>query len=155
MFHIDILAVGKNKDAWVEGSVVHYSLLLKKYANLNVIYLSDIKNSKNMSEPEIKKAEALIIEKYCQFNYCISLSERGKIYDSIQFGSFLEKLMQKTGRAEFIIGGIYGLDDSILKRSKNILSLSPMTFSHQLVRPILMEQLFRAFSIIAGSAYHK
>jgi 23S rRNA (pseudouridine1915-N3)-methyltransferase len=155
MFHINILAIGKNKEQWLDASITHYLTLLKKYAAVEMIYIPDAKNTKNMSAMELKKAEAIIFNKYGKSDDRIALSDRGKIFDSIQFSSFLMQLMQKTNGVEFLIGGIYGLDDSILKDSKQILSLSPMTFSHQLVRPILLEQLYRGLSIISGSSYHK
>jgi 23S rRNA (pseudouridine1915-N3)-methyltransferase len=155
MFHISILAIGKNKEQWLDAGVTHYLMLLKKYAAVEMIYIPDAKNSKNMSAMELKRAEAVIFNKYGKSDYRIALSDRGKVFNSIQFSSLLMQLMQKTNGVEFIIGGIYGLNDSILKESKQILSLSPMTYSHQLVRPILLEQLYRGLSIISGSNYHK
>jgi|WetSurMetagenome_2_1015567.scaffolds.fasta_scaffold438611_1 23S rRNA (pseudouridine1915-N3)-methyltransferase len=155
MFHINILTIGKNKEQWLDASITHYLTLLKKYATVEMIYVPDAKNAKNMNAMELKKVEAVIFNKYGKSDYRIALSDRGKIFESIQFSSFLMQLMQKINKVEFLIGGIYGLDDSILKDSKQILSLSPMTFSHQLVRPILLEQLYRGLSIISGSSYHK
>ena len=155
MFQIDLLMVGKNKEKWVEAAIAHYLLLLKKYSTLKITYIPDIKNAGNLTAKELRKAEADAISKHIRSGYQIALADKGKAYDSIQFGAFLQQLMQKTGRVEFIIGGIFGLDDSILQKSKQILSLSPMTFSHQLARPILLEQLYRGFSIMAGTGYHK
>jgi 23S rRNA (pseudouridine1915-N3)-methyltransferase len=155
MFKINILAVGKNKDCWVDESITHYLKLLKKYADLSVIYIPDVRQSKNFSEKELRKAEAVLIENKFASDYRIALSDRGKSLNSFQFAAFLSDIMIKQGRCDFIIGGIFGLDDSILKQCACTLSFSPMTFSHQLIRPILLEQLYRGFSIISGGKYHK
>jgi 23S rRNA (pseudouridine1915-N3)-methyltransferase len=155
MFRIDIVALGKNKDRWVDEAILHYITLLKKFASINVIYIPDIKGAKNFNELELRRAEAAAIEKRLHSGYPIALSDRGKVFNSVEFARFLSKLMMKSGSCEFIIGGIYGLDSSILEECRATLSLSPMTFSHQLVRPILLEQLYRAFSILSGGKYHK
>lgn len=155
MFRINIIAVGKNKEYWVDGSIEHYLTLLKKFADVVMIYVPDIKQSSNLSEKELRRAEAIIIQKNFRTEYRIALADMGKPFDSVKFAKYVENLMLKTGACDFIIGGIYGLDKTIIDSCNDIISLSPLTMSHQLVRPVLLEQLFRAFSIISGGKYHK
>jgi 23S rRNA (pseudouridine1915-N3)-methyltransferase len=155
MFRIDILALGKNKDRWVDEAVTHYITLLKKFAKVNIIYIPDIIGAKNFNVQELRRAEAAAIEKRLHSDYSIALSDRGKALSSDEFARFLSKIMMRSGNSEFVIGGIYGLNSSVIEKCRATLSLSPMTFSHQLVRPILLEQLFRAYSILSGGKYHK
>ncbi len=156
MLRIRIIAVGKNKDTWVDLAVSHYLKLLKKHADISFDCVADIKNSKNLAPHEIKKKEAEKIQKASRSNYKIALHDSGKSYDTIEFSEYLKNLMNNSGGAvEMIVGGAYGLDKSILAECNDRLSLSPMTMSHQLIRPVLLEQLFRAFDILSGGKYHK
>jgi len=155
MFHINIIAVGKNKEYWVYSPVEHYLTFLQKFADVFMIYVPNIKQSSNLTEKELRRAEAINIQKYLKAEYRIALAHTGKSFDSVKFAKYVENLMLKTGACDFIIGGIYGLDKAIIESCNDIVSLSPMTMSHQLIRPVLLEQLFRAFSIISGSKYHK
>ena len=156
MLKINIIAIGKNKDTWVAESVMHYTKYIRRYANISIEYLPDKSRSRSMAASEVMKAEAELIKRKPKSNYLISLSDRGKSMDSLQFSEWLKKLSIKCGGAcDFIIGGIYGLDKDILSSSNEIISLSPLTMSHQLVRPVLLEQIYRAFSIINGGKYHK
>ncbi len=156
MFKIRIIAVGKNKEAWVNDGIAHYLKLIKKHASVSIIYTRKIKKTKSIDAPEVLRREAPLIEKHLGSGPAISLSDRGTRVDSMQFAKYISGLMNAGhGSCEFIIGGAYGIDKSILKKSRDILSLSPMTMSHQLIRPVLLEQLYRAFSIISGEKYHK
>ncbi|MFH2035501.1 MAG: 23S rRNA (pseudouridine(1915)-N(3))-methyltransferase RlmH [Candidatus Zixiibacteriota bacterium] len=156
MLKINILTIGKNKDAWVVDSINHFLKLLQKFSVVNIIYIPEIKNSKNLSEIELKRAEEAAIESYIKSNYKIALTDRGRSYNSVQFSEFLNNLNQSSGGSvDFIVGGIYGLSDKLIKSCHQTLSLSPMTMSHQLIRPVLLEQLYRGFSILAGGKYHK
>ncbi len=156
MFRINIITLGTNKNAWVDDAVAHYLKLLKKYASVRIDYIPDIKKSKNLSKSELTDQEEKLIEKYLKSNYRIALSDKGKKYRSEQFARFLSDIMQKSqGSVDFVIGGVYGLSKDFLTDSRSILSLSPMTMSHQLIRPVLLEQLYRGFSILSGTKYHK
>ena len=156
MFRINIITLGKNKEEWVDSAINHYLKLIKKSADVSIIYIPDIKKLKNLSELELKHKEADLIKKFFKSGYKIALSDKGKKYDSIEFARLLEKLMnQSRGSIDFVIGGIYGLEKTIIKSCDLGLSLSPMTMSHQLIRPVLLEQLYRGFSIISGGKYHK
>jgi len=156
MLKIKIITIGKNKDSWIDDSIAHYEKLLKKYAKLTFENISDIKKSSSLSEKEIKNQEAIKLRKQIGSGYKIALSDKGRKFNSEQFAEYLSKLMQLSGgTVEFIIGGAYGLDKSVINDCDDIVSLSPMTMSHQLVRPVLLEQLYRGFSILSGGRYHK
>ena len=155
MFKIDIIAVGKNKDRWVDDAVDHFQLLLKKYCLLNLIYVPDIKKARSLSPALLKKAEAERIRKYLKTPLCFALADRGRSLDTPDFARWLQALMHHGGHSQFIIGGAFGLDEALMHECRETISLSPLTMSHQLVRPVLLEQLYRAFSILSGSGYHK
>ncbi len=156
MLKIKIIALGKNKETWVDDAIMHYEKLLRKFARLSFVYIPDIKKARGLSENEVKKQEALRLMKKLGSGYKVALSDRGRQYDSNEFAKYLSRLIQDSGGSvEFIIGGVYGLDKPIMDECRNIISLSPMTISHQLVRPVLLEQLFRGFSILSGGKYHK
>ncbi len=112
--------------------------------------------SSSLTSPEIKLQEAKLIQKYLGGGTTMALTDRGTQYDSPKFAKKIESLLsQCSGEIKFVIGGPYGLDASILKNVNETISLSALTFSHQIVRLILLEQLYRAFSILKGSDYHK
>lgn len=156
MFKINIITIGKNKYDWVDHAVGHYLKLLKKYACAKIIYIPDIRKSKKLSDKELMKAEAQLISKKTTSGYGIALSDKGKLYDSVKFARHFESIFQRSGGScDIIIGGAFGLDKTILNSCREIISLSPMTMSHQLIRPVLLEQLYRACTIISGGQYHK
>ena len=156
MFRINIITLGKNKDGWIDDAVAHYLKLLKKFAAVNIDYVPDIKKSKNLNKNELIDQEEKLIFKQLKSNFRIALSDKGKKYTSEQFAQLLSDIMQRSrGSADFIIGGVYGLGRDFLNNSQAVLSLSPMTMSHQLIRPVLLEQLYRGFSILSGTQYHK
>ncbi len=156
MISINIIAIGKNKDPWVEESIRHYLKFLQKYARVNILVIPDKSKSAKLPPLEITKLEASQIRSKIESKYVIALSEKGRKFDSEQFASFLEKTVsQGGGKIDFLIGGAFGLHDDLIHECSQSISLSPLTFSHQLVRPILLEQLYRAFTIIHGEKYHK
>jgi 23S rRNA (pseudouridine1915-N3)-methyltransferase len=156
MLKINIIAVGKNKETWVDDAIGHYEKLLKKFVKLSFEYIPDQKKSSSLSENEVKRQEASAISKRLDSGHKIALSDKGRKYNSEEFADYLSKLMQQSGGAvEFIIGGAYGLDSSVINECDDVVSLSPMTMSHQLIRPVLLEQLYRGFSILSGGKYHK
>ncbi len=155
MFRVQVIAVGKNKDRWVDDAVTHYSTLLKKYISLDFTCTSEIKKTKNITEADVMKREAPFIKKHLSAAYAIALTERGRSVDSRTLAKEFNRLMQRHGGCDILIGGAYGLDKALMAECDDRLSLSPLTMSHQLVRPVLLEQLYRAFSILAGGKYHK
>ncbi len=156
MLRIRIIAIGKHKDRWVEEGCAHFEKMLSRFAKIEWKILPSPKESPSLTPAEIKKREARLLEKECQKGLCIALTDKGKQRDTPAFAKMLETLQIKSGGVvSFIIGGAYGLDDSVLNKADHVLSLSSLTFSHQLVRLILLEQLYRAFSILHGTDYHK
>jgi 23S rRNA (pseudouridine1915-N3)-methyltransferase len=151
-----IVAIGKDKDAWISEGVNHYLKLLSKYASVSLKTLPDVKASSSLSPTQLKKKQAVALQKEIKDGYVVALANSGRKYDSIQFSRLLEKLQTVSGgRIVFLIGGAYGLDETLLNRADLVLSLSPLTFSHQLVRLVLLEQLYRGFNLLSGGSYHK
>ncbi|MBD3402547.1 23S rRNA (pseudouridine(1915)-N(3))-methyltransferase RlmH [candidate division GN15 bacterium] len=152
---ITIVAVGRDKDRWVTDGIAHFTKLLSRWASVS-IESPTVKTAASLSPAEIMDREATALENYIGSATTIALSDRGTAYESADFARWLERLQSTSGgRVTFLIGGPYGLAQSILDRADHILSLSPLTFSHQLVRLVLLEQLYRGFSILRGTDYHK
>lgn len=156
MLKIRIIAIGKDKDLWVGDGSDHFIKLISRYAKVEFKIITNIKSSASLSPAEIKKQEATELLKHLDKAYNIALSDAGQKYDSIKFAKQWQKILASSqSRINFIIGGPFGLDDEILHRADFKLSLSAMTFSHQIVRLVLLEQIYRAFSIINNTDYHK
>ena len=156
MIKIRVIAVGKDKDAWVSDASNHYIKLLKRFADIDIAIVPSVKSSANMPASQIKKNEAERLMKKIAGDSYVALSDSGKKMDSTEFSRWLERTIDScSGRVSFVIGGAYGLDDSILSQAKQTVSLSALTFSHQLVRPVLLEQLYRGLTIIHNTGYHK
>ena len=155
MLKIRIVAVGKDKDRWVSDGCAHYEKLLSRFAHLEWQIIQPTRHS-SMSSKEIMKDEGDRLISHIGKGTTIALSDSGSKVDSLSFAKMLEKLQISSGGSiNLVIGGAYGLSESVLRRADMILSLSPMTFSHQLVRLVLLEQLYRGFSILHGTDYHK
>ncbi|MHA4894472.1 23S rRNA (pseudouridine(1915)-N(3))-methyltransferase RlmH [Pedobacter sp. PWIIR3] len=153
---ITLLVVGKTEDKYLIEGIEKYIARLKHYIGFNFVVIPEIKNTKNLSEAQQKSKEAeLILKNISNSDQVILLDEKGKKYTSVQFSDYLNKQMiGSVQHVVFIIGGPYGFDEQIYKRTNASLSLSDMTFSHQMVRLFFVEQLYRAFSILKGEPYH-
>lgn len=153
---ITLIAVGKTEDKYLIEGIEKYLNRLKHYINFNFLVIPDIKNTKNLTEAQQKSKEAELIAKQINpIDVVILLDEKGKKHSSVSFANYLNK--QMVGSVQhlvFIIGGPYGFDESIYKRANTSISLSDMTFSHQMVRLFFVEQLYRAFSILKNEPYH-
>ncbi|GGH80418.1 23S rRNA (pseudouridine1915-N3)-methyltransferase [Pullulanibacillus pueri] len=158
--NITILAVGKLKEKYLKQGIEEYIKRLAPYAKVSIVEISDEPAPDTLSAAEIeavKEAEGKkLLSKVSQDTYVISLAILGKNLSSEQLASELDRLAT-YGRSKiaFIIGGSNGLSDEVLKRSDLKLSFSKMTFPHQLMRLILVEQVYRAFKINRGEPYHK
>lgn len=158
--HIKVLCVGKLKESFFIKAVEEYSKRLSKYCRLEIIEVDDEPASGSESartEEIIKAAEGGRLSKHISVDeYVIALAIEGKKMDSVRFSNKIEEL-GLTGKSDvtFIIGGSLGLDRELLKRADMLLSFSDMTFPHQLMRVILLEQVYRAFRIIRHEPYHK
>lgn len=153
---ITLLAIGKTDNKALEQLINEYAKRLKHYIKFNFIIIPDIKNSKNLSVQQQKEKEAeQLLKKLSAADTVILLDENGKQYSSVLFADFLQKKMNAaTKNLVFIIGGPYGFADALYNRAQGQLSLSKMTFSHQMVRLFFVEQLYRAFTILRNEPYH-
>jgi 23S rRNA (pseudouridine1915-N3)-methyltransferase len=153
---VTILAIGKDKDRWVTDGAAHYEKLLGRWCRLEWDVVPSPRDSAGKSPDEIKKDEAQRLLARVGDGFVVALADCGRSTDSRQFARLIEQWqISSVGRVTFVIGGPYGLDESVLRRAGVVLSLSPLTFSHQLVRLVLLEQLYRGFSILHGTDYHK
>jgi len=153
---ITLLQTGKTTDKHMSELVELYANRIKKYIVLEIVTLPDIKNTKNMPVAEQKAKEAAkIIQSLTDDDYVILLDEKGKELKTVEFSSALERLFfLPKKRLVFIIGGPWGFSESVYARADYKMSLSRMTFPHQLVRLLFLEQLYRVFTIIKGEPYH-
>lgn len=157
---ITIITVGKIKEKYLKDAIAEYSKRLSKYCKLEIVEVADEKTLENVSETvenAIREKEAERILKYVKEDaYIITLEIGGKLLSSEELAEKIEKLgVQGTSHIIFIIGGSIGLGKSVLKKSDYALSFSRMTFPHQLMRVILLEQVYRSYRIMNGEPYHK
>lgn len=153
---ITLLTVGKTEDAYLREGIDKYLKRLKHYTKLEVIDLPELKNTKALTQEQQKLKEAeLILKKITVTDHVVLLDEKGLEFTSKQFAAYLDKkTISSTTNLVFIVGGPYGFDQSVYARANDQLSLSRMTFSHQMIRLFFAEQLYRAFSILKGEPYH-
>lgn len=157
---IKIYAIGKIKEKYLKEGIDSYLLKIRPYANIEIIELMDEPIVDNPSEKEIeiaKDKEGKRVLKLLKPNdYLISLDLDKKQLKSPAFADYLMKNLEKSGsQISFVIGGSYGLSDELKKRANDSISLSEMTFLHQMTRLILLEQIYRAFKIMRNETYHK
>jgi len=153
---ITLIAIGKTEDKYLIEGIEKYLNRLKHYINFNLLIIPDVKNTKNLTETQQKSKEAEAIHKQINAGDVIVLmDEKGKKHSSVSFANYLNKhMISSVQHLVFIIGGPYGFDESIYKRANSTISLSDMTFSHQMVRLFFAEQLYRAFTILKNEPYH-
>src|SRR5690606_765737 len=150
------ICIGKTDEKPLEELILKYEKRLPQHWNYQRIEIPDLKNRKNLSEPQQKDKEAdLILAKIQPTDYVILLDELGKPMNSTRFAEEIQQLMnQSVKQLVFLIGGPYGFSDEVYKRANRKLSLSEMTFTHQMIRLFLTEQIYRAFTILHGKPYH-
>jgi 23S rRNA (pseudouridine1915-N3)-methyltransferase len=153
---ITLIAVGKTDKAELEDLIAIYEKRLGHYVKFDFRIIPDIKNSKNLSEAQQKEKEGeLILGQLQPMDTLILLDENGKQYTSVDFAQFLQKKMNSgIKNLVFVIGGPYGFSESVYSKSAGKISLSKMTFSHQMVRLFVVEQLYRGFTILRNEPYH-
>ena len=150
-----LILVGKTVSKHIAACVDDYVERLGHYMPFELITIPDLKNNRNLSEEQQKEREGEQILKQVQAqDYLVLLDEHGKEMRSIDFATWIQKKQQTVRRLVFVIGGPYGFSPSVYQRFNEQLSLSKMTFSHQMVRMIFVEQLYRACTIIKGEPYH-
>ncbi|MFD1614163.1 23S rRNA (pseudouridine(1915)-N(3))-methyltransferase RlmH [Gelatiniphilus marinus] len=153
---IKLLAIGKTDNAALQALINDYSKRLGFYIKFNLELIPDIKNSKNLSEAQQKQKEGeLILAKLKATDVLIVLDEKGKAFDSVDFSNYLQKHMNSgIKQLVFVIGGPYGFSEAVYKKANGKISLSKMTFSHQMIRLFFIEQLYRGFTILRNEPYH-
>ena len=154
--NIELIVVGKTDMKEVEALVAMYTKRLNHYVKFAITPLADVRNTKNLSAAEQKRMEGeAILRLVTDSDHLMLLDEHGLELRSIEFADLLQKRMSAgTKRLVFVIGGPYGFSDAVYQRANSKLSLSKMTFSHQIVRAIFTEQLYRAFTILKNEPYH-
>lgn len=153
---IKLLAIGKTDNKNLQTLIQTYEKRLKYYISFELDIIPDLKNAKNLSEIQQKEKEGEAILKRLQASDAmILLDEKGKDFTSVGFSNYLQKKMNSgIKQLVFVIGGPYGFSDEIYKQAKGKISLSKMTFSHQMVRLFVVEQVYRAFTILKNEPYH-
>ncbi|GAA0748521.1 23S rRNA (pseudouridine(1915)-N(3))-methyltransferase RlmH [Gaetbulibacter jejuensis] len=153
---IKLLAIGKTDSKALQSLIDEYTKRLGFYIKFELEIIPDIKNSKNLSETQQKQKEGeLILNKLNPTDVLILLDEKGKQLDSVAFANYLQKHMNSgIKQLVFVIGGPYGFSEEVYSKAAGKLSLSKMTFSHQMVRLFIVEQLYRGFTILRNEPYH-
>ena len=154
--NIELIVVGKTDMREVEALVTMYTKRLNHYVRFAITTIADVRNTKKLSESEQKRLEGEAILKLINdSDHLMLLDERGAELRSIEFADMLQRrMLSGTKRLVFLIGGPYGFSDAVYQRANSKISLSKMTFSHQIVRAIFTEQLYRAFTILKNEPYH-
>lgn len=158
--NIHIITVGKIKENYLRDAIGEYEKRLSRYASVNILECADEKCAESLSDAEKEKVKSLegarILEKIREKDHVIALAIDGKSYDSEGFADRIDHLM-KSGHSDicFVIGGSLGLSKEVLSRADESVSFSRLTFPHQLMRVILLEQVYRAFRILRNEPYHK
>jgi 23S rRNA (pseudouridine1915-N3)-methyltransferase len=156
MPRIRIIVVGQTKSGFLQEGQAFYLDRLRHYVPVDWVETKPAVIRKNISLESVMEQEARRLEKNLRDGeYVISMDRKGKTYDSLEFASHVERLVAGQERLAFVIGGAVGLADDLITASQEILSLSRLTFTHEMTRLFLLEQLYRAFTIIRGESYHK
>jgi 23S rRNA (pseudouridine1915-N3)-methyltransferase len=153
---VQFWVVGKTTDVYLLPGINDYLKRLRRYCQFDYVEFPAAKIGKNATEQETKnKEETAVLDRIEKSDFLVVMDEKGKEFSSKKFADFLsDHQMRGTKRLVFLIGGAYGFSDKIYKRSNSKIALSQMTFTHQMVRLIFTEQLYRAFTITKGEKYH-
>jgi 23S rRNA (pseudouridine1915-N3)-methyltransferase len=151
-----LIVVGKTKIPFIKEGFDFYLERIRHYLNMEVVIINDIKNSKNLSSEQLKEIEGnQILISIQNGDYVVLLDEKGKELSSVDFSGFLQgKMNSGIKKIIFITGGAYGFSEKLYQRANDKISLSKMTLTHEMVRMIFAEQLYRAMTIIRGEGYH-
>jgi 23S rRNA (pseudouridine1915-N3)-methyltransferase len=153
---IKLLTVGKTDHPAIQQLIEEYTGRLTHYIRFELEVIPDLKNTKSLSELIQKEKEGdLILKKIQSSDELILLDERGKSFGSMEFSELIQKKMNSgLKQLVYVIGGPYGFSESVYQRANAKISISKMTFSHQMIRPFFIEQLYRAFTILRNEPYH-
>lgn len=153
---ISLIVLGKTDETYLKAGIAEYESRINRYIKFSIVEIPGLKNTTNISKNLWKAKEAeKLIPHLASSDFVVLLDEKGKEIGSVEFSGFLnQRASGSIKHLVFVIGGPYGFDDSVRKRAGQIISLSRMTFSHQLVRILFLEQLYRAFTILRNESYH-
>lgn len=153
---IVLIQVGKTTNPHIVSLIDDYVARLKHYASFEIQTIPELRNTKNLNEQQQKEAEGmLILKQLLPSDHLVLLDEHGKMQRSLEFADWMRRKQNTLSkRLVFLIGGPYGFSSGVYERANELFSLSAMTFSHQMVRLIFVEQLYRAFTILHGEPYH-
>jgi 23S rRNA (pseudouridine1915-N3)-methyltransferase len=152
---ITLIESGKTRDPFIREGVELFRKRVVRYVPFKIETLPDLKKTRNLTMKEVQNQEAaLLLKRLKPTDYLVLLDERGQEYNSISFAEYLNGLEGRVNHLCFVIGGPYGFSEDVYLRADAKISLSRLTFSHQLVRVIFMEQLYRAYTILKGEPYH-
>jgi 23S rRNA (pseudouridine1915-N3)-methyltransferase len=153
---LKLIVLGKTDSKAIQELIQDYSTRLGHYIRFELEVIPDLKQSKSLSEALQKEKEGeLILKKLLPADELILLDERGKSYSSLEFADFLQKKMNSgLKQLVFVVGGPYGFSEAVYSRAHGKISLSKMTLSHQMIRPFLIEQVYRAMTILRNEPYH-
>lgn len=151
-----LLVVGKTDEAYINQGIDKYANRINKYMPFNIEVIPDLKNTKNMQQEQQKQKEGeLILKKIIPGDFVVLLDEKGKSFSSLEFSKWLNNVMVNSyKRLIFVIGGPYGFSQQVYQKAQGKISISKMTFSHQIIRLIFTEQFYRAHTILKGEPYH-
>lgn len=152
---ITLLLTGKTIDSRLSSLIDEYQQRLRHYVPFELVVLPDLKNAKALSEEQVKTAEGeAILARLTPAMDVVLLDEHGREFRSIEFADYLQKKMSSGKDLTLVIGGPYGFSEAVYARANGKLSLSQMTFSHQMIRIMAIEQIYRAMTILRGEPYH-
>ena len=152
---ITLLVVGKTTDAHLQTLISEYQQRLTHYVPFEFVVIPDVKNAKSLSEEQLKTAEGeAILARLTPSMEVILLDEHGREFRSIEYADWLQKKMGSGRDLTLVIGGAYGFSPAVYQRANGKLSLSQMTFSHQMIRLMAIEQIYRAMTILRNEPYH-
>lgn len=153
---VEFWVIGKTNKSYLEEGIAEYQKRLERYLPFQMQVWPDVKNASKLSGAQLKIKEGqAILSKLQKDDYLILLDERGKTFTSVEFAQQMEWLLSISyKRAIFLVGGAYGFSDELYNRSNRKISLSNMTFSHQMIRLFFLEQLYRAMTILRNEPYH-
>lgn len=150
-----LILVGKTTNKHFQAGITDYCERISHYMPFELVTIPELKNTKSLSEEQQKQAEGELILKQIQnSDTVVLLDEHGKAFRSIEFAKWLEQKRNTARRLVFVVGGPYGFSSDVYSRANEQLSLSKMTFSHQMIRLVFTEQIYRACTIIKGEPYH-
>lgn len=153
---ITLVVVGKTEDEYLNKGIGIFKSRLEHYIKFGIVEIHSPRNFRLLDPQQLKDAEGRLLLKYFDdADQVVLLDEHGKLLNSVEFSGFLQKLMNAgTKHLMFVVGGAFGFSEEVYQKANNSLSLSPMTFSHQMVRLFFTEQLYRAFTILRNEPYH-